>query len=51
MVLWFCDIICVFIVPVEFSRIDLLLEGDLGGVYIGLHFPVFPELRKCMMTQ
>lgn len=43
MVLWFCDIICVFIVPVEFSRIDLLLEGDLGG---GLHRVAFPCLSR-----
>lgn len=26
-----CDTICVFIVPVNFSRIDLLLEGDMWG--------------------
>lgn len=27
------------------------LREICGGVYIGLHFPVFPELRECTVTQ
>lgn len=43
-------IMCVTIVPVKCSRIDLLLEGDLWGFSMGLSFPVFPEHRKGIMT-
>lgn len=41
-------IMCVITVPVRFSRIGLVLEGDLWGFSIGLSFPIFPECRKCM---
>ena len=37
-------IVCVIIVPVKFSRIDLLLEGHLWGVSIG--FNRFPSLSR-----